>query len=67
VQPDRLPGLHQAAAAWCERHGLVDDGIRHALAAGDAAWAARLIERYADELLLGGEGATLRSWLHELP
>src|SRR4029453_10071581 len=24
-QPERLLGLHQAAAAWYEQHGLVDD------------------------------------------
>jgi LuxR family transcriptional regulator, maltose regulon positive regulatory protein len=47
--------------------GLVDDAVRHALAAGDAAWAARLLERHLDRLLLRGEGATLRRWLDRLP
>jgi len=51
TQPERVGGLHQAAAAWCERNGLVDDAIRHALAAGDQVWAARLIERHFDALL----------------
>jgi LuxR family transcriptional regulator, maltose regulon positive regulatory protein len=32
-QPERVAGLHRAAATWCERHGLVDDAIRHALTA----------------------------------
>jgi LuxR family transcriptional regulator, maltose regulon positive regulatory protein len=36
-QPERPPVLHRAAAAWHEQHGLADDAIRHALAAGDAA------------------------------
>jgi LuxR family transcriptional regulator, maltose regulon positive regulatory protein len=66
-QPDRLPGLHQAAAAWSERHGLVDDAIRHALAAGDALWAARLMERHFDDLLRRNEDATLHRWLQALP
>ena len=66
-QPERVAGLHRAAAAWSEAHGLADDAVRHALAAGDAAWAARLAERYADELLLRGEGATVRRWLAVLP
>jgi LuxR family transcriptional regulator, maltose regulon positive regulatory protein len=35
TRPERVGGLHHAAAAWCERHGLVDDAVRHALAAGD--------------------------------
>src|SRR6266542_2924645 len=46
-RPERVAGLHRAAAAWSEAHGLADDAVRHALGAGDAAWAARLA-------LLGG-------------
>jgi LuxR family transcriptional regulator, maltose regulon positive regulatory protein len=66
-QPGRVPVLHRNAAAWSEAHGLADDALRHALGAGDAAWAARLVERYADELLLRGEGATVQRWLAALP
>ena len=36
-RPGRVAGLHRAAAAWHEQHGLADDAVRHALAAGDAA------------------------------
>jgi LuxR family transcriptional regulator, maltose regulon positive regulatory protein len=66
-RPERVPELHRAAAAWSERHGLVDDAIRHALAAGDAAWAARLVERHFDALLRRNEDATLQRWLREIP
>jgi LuxR family transcriptional regulator, maltose regulon positive regulatory protein len=66
-QPDRVPELHTSAAAWCQEHGLVDDAIRHALAAGDAAWAARLIEQDSDALLWRSEDATPRRWLQALP
>jgi LuxR family transcriptional regulator, maltose regulon positive regulatory protein len=66
-QPERVPQLHQAAAAWSEAHGLADDAVRHALAAGDATWAARLVERHVDELILRSEGATLARWLAALP
>ena len=66
-RPGRVAGLHRAAAAWCEEHGLADDAVRHALAAGDAAWAARLVERHADAFLLRSEGATLQRWLAALP
>jgi LuxR family maltose regulon positive regulatory protein len=66
-QPDRLPGLHRAAAAWCEQHGLLDDAVRHALAAGDAAWAARLIEQHFDAMLWRSEDVTFRRWLQALP
>jgi len=66
-QPDRLPGLHRTAAAWCEQHGLLDDAVRHALAAGDAAWAARLIEQHFDAMLWRSEDVTFRRWLQTLP
>jgi len=66
-RPERVPQLHRNAAAWCEEHGLADDAVRHALAAGDAAWAARLVERHIDGLLLRSEGATLQRWLAALP
>jgi LuxR family maltose regulon positive regulatory protein len=66
-RPERVPQLHRAAAAWYEQHGLADDAVRHALAAGDAAWAARLVERHIDALLLRSEGATLQRWLAALP
>ena len=66
-QPGRVQELHRAAAAWSEEHDLGDDAVRHALAAGDAAWAARLVERYVDSLLRRSEGVTLRRWLSTLP
>src|SRR5499426_2527290 len=66
-QPGRVQALHRAAAAWCEEHGLADDAVRHALAAGDAAWAARLVERHVEALLGLSEGVTLRRWLSALP
>jgi LuxR family maltose regulon positive regulatory protein len=66
-RPGRVVPLHRAAAAWCEDHGLPGDAVRHALAAGDPAWAARLVERYADAFLLRSEDATLQRWLAALP
>ena len=66
-QPGRVKALHQAAAAWCEEHVLADDAVRHALAAGDTAWAARLVERHVEALLGRSEGVTLRRWLSSLP
>ena len=64
-QPGKLSGLHRSAAAWCEAHGLVDEAIHHAVAGGDAVWAARLIERHFDALLR--RGATVDRWMAALP
>ena len=33
-QPGQAAQLHRNAAAWHEEHGLADEAIRHALAAG---------------------------------
>ena len=65
--PQRLRELHRNAAAWLERHGLVDDAIQHALTAGEAAWAARLVEQHAQARFMGSEGATVDRWLKALP
>ncbi len=67
-QPGQAAELHQRAAAWYEQHGLADDAIRHAAAAGEMLQAARLIERHFDTVYsLRGEGATIQRWLSALP
>ena len=67
-QPGRVPRLHRNAAAWYAGRGLADDAIRHAVAAGEMTWAARLIEQHFDELFyLRGEGVTVQRWLSALP
>src|SRR5262249_57153484 len=66
-RPARLRELHHNAAAWSDEHDLADDAIRHALAAADAAWAARLIERHVDALLFHNEQATLQRRIETLP
>ena len=67
-QPGRVAPLHRNAAAWSEEHGLADDAIRHAVAAGEMTWAARLIEQHFDALFyLRGEAATVQRWLSALP
>ena len=67
-QPGEAVRLHRNAATWYEQHGLADDAIRHAVAAEDTAWAARLIEQHFDAVYgLHGEAATIQRWLAALP
>ncbi len=47
-QPARAAELHRNAADWYADHGLADEAIRHAVAAGKMTWAARLIEQHFD-------------------
>jgi LuxR family transcriptional regulator, maltose regulon positive regulatory protein len=67
AEAGRVPELHRRAAAWWERQGLIDETIRHALACGDATWAARLVEQHLGETLRRGESVTLDRWLSWLP
>ena len=65
--PGRVTQLHRNAAAWCEEHGLADDAIRHAVAAGEMTSAARLIEQHFDTVYYWrSEGATIRRWVSAL-
>ena len=67
-QPGRIAQLHRNAAAWYAGHGLADDAIGHAAAAGETAWAARIIEQHFDLVYnIRGEAATIHRWLSVLP
>ncbi|HEY7142635.1 MAG TPA: hypothetical protein VH637_00180, partial [Streptosporangiaceae bacterium] len=67
-QPGRVSELHRNAAAWYAERGLADEAIRHAVAAGEMTWAARLIERHFDAAhSLRGEATTVQRWLAPLP
>jgi len=67
-QPSRVAQLHRNAAAWYSGHGLADDAIGHAAAAGEFTWAAKLIEQQFDMVYyVHGEAATIQRWLSALP
>ena len=67
-QPGRVARLHRNAAGWCGERGLADEAIRHAIAAGEMTWAARLIEQHFDAVFyMRGETATIERWLAALP
>jgi LuxR family maltose regulon positive regulatory protein len=67
TKPELVPELHRRAASWCEQHGLIDEAIRHALAAEDTPWATRLVEEHLGETLRRGESVALARWLSLLP
>ena len=55
--PERVASCTATRPPGTSEHGLADDAVRHALAAGDAVWAARLIERHFDALSPGRRGS----------
>jgi LuxR family maltose regulon positive regulatory protein len=67
AQPDMVPLAHSRACAWYEHNGLIAEAIDHAIAAGDAEWAARLVEQAAESTMLRSEFATLLRWVEALP
>jgi len=67
VYPDRVPELHRRASVWYERGAMVDDAMKHAIAGGDLARAAYIVETHGRSLLLRGELSTLLRWIVVLP
>jgi LuxR family maltose regulon positive regulatory protein len=66
-EEEAVRDLHRRASAWCEEHGLIDDSIRYALAAGDTQAAMRVVEEHVADTLRRGEGAIVERWLSSLP
>lgn len=67
-QGERLGELHRRAAEWLAGHALLDEAIDHALAAGDAAYAAQLIVRSRPLVALArAEATTVQRRIDALP
>ena len=62
-EPDLVAGLHRRAAAWFEAEGLVDEAVRHLVAAGDIAASADLIAADWVNEFNGGGLSTVSGWL----
>ena len=55
------------ASAWFEEHGLIEEALHHALAAGDLDLAARQMSAGLREVLNREDWPTLERWLRLLP
>lgn len=67
TQSEILPELHRRASSWFEAQEFGAQAVEHALAAGDYARAAGLIEDTARATFVLGEYTTLLGWLDALP
>jgi LuxR family maltose regulon positive regulatory protein len=65
--PERVPDLHRSAAAWYERHELMEEAVHHALKAQDYALAVRLIQQVAFSLWQHSKTYTLLTWMRAMP
>ncbi|TAK26907.1 MAG: hypothetical protein EPO21_24540 [Chloroflexota bacterium] len=67
LRPKQVSELHRRASAWHAERGLVNEAVRHALAADDLQSVASLIERNGARMMKRGEVATLLGWIKTLP
>jgi LuxR family maltose regulon positive regulatory protein len=66
-EPDLVADLHRRAATWFETEGLIDEAVRHLVAAGDIARSADLIAADWVNEFNGGGLSTVSGWLDLLP
>src|SRR5712671_4922088 len=64
---DEVPDLHRRAARWFADHGDVVEAVRHMLAAGDWADAARLVADHSFRWVLDGQAGTISAALQGFP
>ena len=65
--PQDASVLRRRAAAWCRAHGLVEDAIDYAAAAGDAETVAELLVENHLEFIWGGRTGQFLGWVRWLP
>jgi LuxR family maltose regulon positive regulatory protein len=62
-----VAALHARASAWFAGRGLVEEAVRHALAAGDPAGAAALVEAHAPAAVDREAWPLAEQWLALVP
>ncbi|MCP4415993.1 MAG: helix-turn-helix transcriptional regulator [Chloroflexi bacterium] len=67
IHPELVPILHQRASEWYEAAGFSEETIFHAFKAEDYERIARLIEKYAWDMLHQSKHSLLFSWIESLP
>ena len=67
--PDRVAALHQRAARWYERNGLLTNAVRHASQAGDWQLAASMVidQLAIDQILEPPDGQCLAAEFATMP
>jgi LuxR family maltose regulon positive regulatory protein len=66
-RPGEGAELNRRACRWYAGNGDVEDAVRHALAAGDAATAAELVELAIPDLRRDRREDVVRRWVDDLP
>jgi LuxR family maltose regulon positive regulatory protein len=64
---EEINSLHARASAWFADNGMVEEAIRHALAAGDEREAAKLVVQNRQAAVNAERWFVLEKWLSMLP
>ena len=67
LSTQEINALHMTASQWFEHRDLIDEAIRHALAAGDELAAVEIIERHRHAQLNADNWYVIERWLKMLP
>jgi LuxR family maltose regulon positive regulatory protein len=65
--PDEIRMLHRRASQWHQDHGLLEEAVRHAIAAQDFERAATIIEANIATVMSRSEPPVLLHWIEKLP
>jgi LuxR family maltose regulon positive regulatory protein len=64
--PGLIPVLQSRAAGWYQRHGLPEEALEYAMAAGDVSAAADLVDKLWLPAQRQGRAVTVRRWIRWL-
>jgi LuxR family maltose regulon positive regulatory protein len=64
---EQINTLHAQASAWFVENGLIEEGLRHSLAAGDIPEAIHIVARHGHNLMNDQQWPRLERWLEMLP
>ena len=67
LPPEEIVRLHLRASAWYDRQGMVEEAIRHALAAENIPAATGIYARHRREAMNQEEWSLLEQWLNMFP
>jgi len=64
---EEIATLHSRASEWFDSHGLMQESIQHALAAGDVVRAAEIVERHRHVEFNQDRWHVVERWMNLLP
>ena len=64
---DEVACLHRRASVWFAQHNLIDEALKHALAAGSTEYAVTLLETHRNHLMDTEQWDRLNQWLELMP